>query len=598
MVLTFHLLTNWLAAVQREFLSPSRVDGVFDSPEPGGGRGGDDAPAPRHTKTELERQVAEYRRTEEALARRTAELEDARNFLDSVLEHLPVMLFVKDAEHLRFVRWNRTEEEALGIDRSAAIGKNDYDFFPEEQARFFEAKDRAVLTGGQMVDIPEEAIQTAHRGLRFLHTIKVPVLGADGTPKYLVGISEDITDRKRAQEELARAREQEVEIGFKIQQTLLLEQPPQDLPGVRAAALTIPSQRIDGDFYDFFNHRDTCLDVIVGDVMGKGIPAALLGAATKSHFLQALSRLISLAAPGVLPEPKDIVTLAHAEVARQLIELESFVTLCYARFDLVERRLELVDCGHTTTIHYQAATATCRLLQGENLPLGVSESEIFEQMSVRVEPGDVFLFYSDGLTETRNAEGELFGIDRLSDCVRQHGHLEPRELIEQLRLEAVAFSRSECFGDDLTCVAVRIEERRLPLVRAEIEISSDLEELARARAFVREVCTSLANPPADEIIDQLELATTEAASNVMRHAYGGRTDRRIQLEAEAFDDRIVVRLHHLGQSFDPAAVRPPVFDGTQEGGFGMYIISQSMDEVRYHRDERGRHCISMIKKRQ
>ena len=115
---------------------------------------------------------------------------------------------------------------------------------------------------------------------------------------------------------------------------------------------------------------------------------------------------------------------------------------------------------------------------------------------------------------------------------------------------------------------------------------------------MREACRSLADPPSDEIIDALELATTEAASNVMRHAYGGRTDRKIQLVAEAFDDRIVVRLHHLGQSFDPAAVRPPVFDGTQEGGFGMYIISESMDEVRYHRDERGRHCISMIKKRQ
>ena len=177
---------------------------------------------------QLERELTEHRRTEETLARRTAELEEARNFLDSVLEHLPVMLFVKDAEHLRFVRWNKAEEEALGIERSTAIGKSDYDFFPEEQARFFEAKDRAVLTGGEMVDIPEEAIQTAHRGLRFLHTIKVPVLGADGKPKYLVGISEDITDRKRAQEELARAREQEVEIGFRIQQTLLLEQPPQD----------------------------------------------------------------------------------------------------------------------------------------------------------------------------------------------------------------------------------------------------------------------------------------------------------------------------------------------------------------------------------
>ena len=546
------------------------------------------------TKTELERQLAEYRRTEEALAKRTAELEDARNFLDSVLEHLPVMLFVKDAEHLRFVRWNKTEEEALGIDRSEAIGKSDYDFFPEEQARFFEAKDRAVLTGGQMVDIPEEAIQTAHRGLRFLHTIKVPVLGADGTPRYLVGISEDITDRKRAQEELARAREQEVEIGFKIQQTLLLEQPPQDLPGVSAAALTIPSQRIDGDFYDFFNHKDTCLDVIVGDVMGKGIPAALLGAATKSHFLQALSRMMSLSEPGTLPEPKDIVTLAHAEVARQLIELESFVTVCYARFDLVTRRLDLVDCGHTTTIHYRHGPRSCALLHGENLPLGVSEHEIFEQVSVTVEPGDVLLFYSDGLTETRNAAGELFGIERLADCVQQHGHLPPRELVESIRLAAVEFAGSERFGDDLTCVAVRIEDRQLPLRRDGIDLSSDLKELGRARAFVRNVCSRLVDVD-EETVSQLELAVTEAASNVMRHAYGGRTDRRIQLDAEVFPDRIVLRLHHLGQSFDPEAVRPPAFDGSQEGGFGMYIISQSVDEVRYHRDERGRNCISMIK---
>ena len=593
--LTFRPLTTWGTALRRLFLAPARIDGVFDSPDPAGGRARDDPPRP--TTTELERQLAEYRRTEEALARRTAELEEARNFLDSVLEHLPVMLFVKDAEHLRFVRWNRTEEEALGIDRSAAIGKSDYDFFPEEQARFFEAGDRAVLTGGKMVDIPEEAIQTAHRGLRYLHTIKVPVLGVDGTPKYLVGISEDITDRKRAQEELARAREQEVEIGFKIQQTLLLEQPPQDLPGVRAAALTIPSQRIDGDFYDFFNHRDTCLDVIVGDVMGKGIPAALLGAATKSHFLQALSRLISLSTPGTLPEPKDIVTLAHAEVARQLIELESFVTLCYARFDLVERRLELVDCGHTTTIHFRAASGTCALLQGENLPLGVSESEIFEQLSVAVEPGDVLLFYSDGLTETRDAEGELFGVERLSDCLRRYGRLEPRELIERIRLEAVAFASSERFGDDLTLVAVRIEERLLPLVRDGIELASDLKELSRARAFVRDVCSRIEDPPAAETIDQLELAVTEAASNIMRHAYAGRSDRPIDLVAEAYDDRIVLRLHHLGQSFDPASVRPPVFDGSQEGGFGMYIIGQVVDEVRYHRDERGRHCIAMIKKR-
>jgi PAS domain S-box-containing protein len=557
------------------------------------------AVARRGPDPELEQEVAEHRRTEEALARRTAELEDARSFLDSVLENLPVMLFVKDAKDLKFVRWNRAEEESLGIDRSAAIGRSDYDFFPEEQASFFVAKDRAVLNGGQLVDIPEEAIQTPHRGLRYLHTIKVPVLGADGTPKYLVGISEDITERKRAQEELARARDQEVEIGFKIQQTLLLDQPPRDVPGVHVAALTIPSQRIDGDFYDFFKHRDDCLDVIVGDVMGKGIPAALLGAATKSHFLQALSRLISLSPPGTLPEPKDIVTLAHSEVARQLIELESFVTVCYARFDLENRTVDFVDCGHTATIHFRASTGTCGTLQGENLPLGVREREIHEQVRVPLHAGDVLLFYSDGLTETRNDAGELFGIERLAECVRVNGRLEPEALIDQIRQAAVAFSNSETFGDDLTCVAVRIEDRERPQFRAEMEISSDLAELARARAFVREVCHTLPGPALDaDSVSQLELATTEALSNVMRHAYHGRMDQQIQLDAEAFADRLVLRIHHLGETFDPAAVAAPAFDGTQEGGFGMYIIEQSVDNVRYYRDERGRNCISMVKNRQ
>ena len=90
---------------------------------------------------------------------------------------------------------------------------------------------------------------------------------------------------------------------------------------------------------------------------------------------------------------------------------------------------------------------------------------------------------------------------------------------------------------------------------------------------------------------------TEAASNVMRHAYGGRTDQRIQLDADVFPDRVVLRLHHLGETFDPDAVNAPAFDGTQEGGFGMFIIERSVDEVRYHRDERGRNCISMVKNR-
>jgi PAS domain S-box-containing protein len=128
---------------------------------------------------------------------------DANRFLEAVIEYLPNMVFVKDAERLAFVRFNRAGEELIGVPRAELIGKNDYDFFPKEQADFFQAKDRETLTNGVLVDIPEEPIETRN-GRRLLHTRKVPILDADGRPSYLLGISEDITDRRAGDE--ARAR--------------------------------------------------------------------------------------------------------------------------------------------------------------------------------------------------------------------------------------------------------------------------------------------------------------------------------------------------------------------------------------------------------
>ena len=259
-------------------------------------------------------------------------------------------------------------------------------------------------------------------------------------------------------EELAQARQREAETGAKIQQTLLLGQPPRDLPGARVAALTIPSQQIDGDFYDFFRHSDHCLDVVVGDVMGKGVPAALLGAAIKSYFLRALSQLIASLDQKKLPEPEEIVTAVHTDVTRQFIGLESFVTLCYARFDLESHQVAFVDCGHTKTVHFQCRQGICETLRGENIPLGFSEQEIYQQVAVPVEAGDMFFFYSDGVTEAKNETGEFFGEDRLIELIRAHGGLEPEALIDKVRSAVVAFARTEAFADDVTCVAVKIAD--------------------------------------------------------------------------------------------------------------------------------------------
>jgi len=124
-----------------------------------------------------------------------------KSFLDSIVENIPNMVFVKDAQSLAFVLFNRAGEELLGQRRADLIGKTDYDFFPKAQADFFTGKDRAVLREQVVLDIPEELINTGH-GQRILHTKKIPILDDTGTPAYLLGISEDITDLKHAQEQL------------------------------------------------------------------------------------------------------------------------------------------------------------------------------------------------------------------------------------------------------------------------------------------------------------------------------------------------------------------------------------------------------------
>ncbi len=160
---------------------------------------------------------------EAKVSARTKDLEKARIFLDAIIENIPNMIFLKDAKELRFVRFNKAGEELLGYKRGDLLGKNDYDFFPKDQADFFIKKDRAVLTSRRLLDIPEEPIETKSRGRRWLHTKKIPLVDARGKPQYLLGISEDITERRSYDQNLRLANEairKEVDNAKKFQQAV------------------------------------------------------------------------------------------------------------------------------------------------------------------------------------------------------------------------------------------------------------------------------------------------------------------------------------------------------------------------------------------
>jgi len=150
---------------------------------------------------QLEAEIVERNKTEQ-------QLKNSEKFLAAVIENIPDMIFVKDAKDLSFIRFNKAGEDLLGYSKEELIGKNYYDFFSEHEADAFIRKDRDVLNSKQLLDIPEEIIQTKFRGERVLHTKKISIQDENGQPVYLLGISEDITDKKKAEDSKKELEEQ------------------------------------------------------------------------------------------------------------------------------------------------------------------------------------------------------------------------------------------------------------------------------------------------------------------------------------------------------------------------------------------------------
>ena len=239
-------------------------------------------------------------------------------------------------------------------------------------------------------------------------------------------------------QELIQARRREKQWEQKIEKLLLQSKPPRNLNGADIAAISIPSGHLDGDVLEFITYGPGCLDILVGDVMGKGVQSAMVTMGIKNFFLKAVSQKNNLNAQEKLPALEDILQDVHHACIEELHTLEKFVTLCYSRINLERGQLQFIDCGHTKTIHYQAAKNECRYLEGPNMPLGIeTESEKFKTITTDLAPGDRLLFYSDGVTEATNNINKEFGREQLSKMVQNHCADEPDMIMEILRFRNI-----------------------------------------------------------------------------------------------------------------------------------------------------------------
>ena len=254
-------------------------------------------------------------------------------------------------------------------------------------------------------------------------------------------------ENARLYEQVARdeARmERELQAAKRIQGALLRPVPSDDY-GLDVAARYFSAREVCGDLYDFLRYGPQQLGIALGDVSGKGTAAALYGAVS-------IGIMRSLA-PQKL-QPAEMLRQMNQLVGERRIE-GRFMTACFATWQKGRQKLRVANAGQSQPLLYK--NQRCDRIELTGFPLGIFEDVTYDEWSVTLAAGDILVFHSDGIAETSNSEGQLFGTERLRRLIEQHHQMTAAELADRVMNEVDWFSQSAPLSDDRTLVVIKVK---------------------------------------------------------------------------------------------------------------------------------------------
>lgn len=241
--------------------------------------------------------------------------------------------------------------------------------------------------------------------------------------------------------------EQELKTATLIQQSMLPEDDPM-IKGYEISSYARPAKQMGGDYYDYIQLSDKRLGVVVGDVSGHGVPAGLLMAMTKSSLYSQIKT--SYKVPDVLFAMNNMV---HEVLGKKLL-----MTFCYSILNLDKRKLSFSSAGHHFPYLFSSKNQELISLESIAYPLGVRKDVRYKEKSVHLMPGDMLLFYTDGIIESRNQTEEEFGFDRLEDLLRKNWHLPAKDIKENIIETIDNFTGENPQFDDITLIVIKVQE--------------------------------------------------------------------------------------------------------------------------------------------
>lgn len=398
-------------------------------------------------------------------------------------------------------------------------------------------------------------------------------------------------NNKRLIESTARNQsiENELNIARKIQMAMLPTRFPPfpDYPNINAYGEVIPAKEVGGDLFDFYI-RENRLFFCVGDVSGKGVPASIVMAMTRSFFRSFTS---------YMDNPAKIVMQMNDSLSGEGNDQSMFVTLFLGVFNLTTGELHYCNAGHNSPLvigHRSLVNLDCKA----NLPLGVIGGFAYQEQAAKLEIGDTLFLYTDGLTEAENTRHEQFGEERMGELLAAHGEQSPQELIETMHQAVAKFVGNAEQSDDLTLFAIRlldkspITHRPSPMTSGHYSLvmRNDIQQIPTLAEWIE----MLGLP--QELNMPINLALEEAVSNVMLYAYPGKSGQ-VLVECEK-SNKLVFTITDSGVPFDPTQqIDPDVTQSAEErpiGGLGIFLVRQIMDDIRYERKE-DKNILTLVK---
>lgn len=253
--------------------------------------------------------------------------------------------------------------------------------------------------------------------------------------------------RDRLTSEVRRQRneyESDLVLAEQVQQQVLPK--PLTLPGLEVAATMHAARLLGGDYYDFFQISDTIVDVVIADVSGKGVAAALL---MPSLAVALRLRARQLSGPAAIIKDLD-------GVLKQITRPASFVTMFYARFHLASKTLEYANGGHNPPILLRPS-GEALMLEASGPILGILDDTQFSNTTISLEPGDILALYTDGVTEQENTQTEEFSIDRLKQVILSQTSTPPAAIVAAISEAVSTFAGTAEQSDDFTVVVAKIQ---------------------------------------------------------------------------------------------------------------------------------------------